>query len=349
MQKKHQIIVRCEVGVKTGYGHLVRCAALVQMLPAEYEIVFVVDNGVNELSIKSFLGDNRTLVLPVIEKKSEYKYIKSQAGIKYTATWLLDGYNFDSEYEKTIVEGGDKLITIDDLCNRFFFAHAIINISDGAKKGDYKVNKSTIFCLGSQYALLRKPFLSNVSQVKGLIKNVEEIFVSMGGADVSNVTLKVLVALENQKQIKRINVVIGTINPNKNILEEYVGKLKTQHIKIHCGVDAEAMSVLMASSQLAICPASGTSYELAAMGVPMLGGFTETNQLGILKTLIEKKSIINLGNLKECTIDKMSESIDRLINDLELLNSLRKNQFNFIDGKSPERIRNLFKQLVNEN
>src|ERR1700741_151657 len=153
MQKIHQVIVRCEVGVKSGYGHLVRCVALTQMLPEEYEIVFVIDNGINELSIKSFLEDNRIIVLPIIEKRSEYKYVKSQAGIKQTATWLLDGYSFDSEYEKIIVEGGDKLITIDDLCNRDFFAHAIINLSDGVKKEEYKAKNDTIFCLGSNYAL----------------------------------------------------------------------------------------------------------------------------------------------------------------------------------------------------
>jgi UDP-2,4-diacetamido-2,4,6-trideoxy-beta-L-altropyranose hydrolase len=349
MQKTHQVIVRCEVGVKSGYGHLVRCVALTQMLSEEYEIVFVIDNGENKLPIKSFLVDNRILVLPVIEKKSEYKYVKSQDGIKHTATWLLDGYNFDSEYEKIIVEGGDKLITIDDLCNRDFFANAIINVSDGAKQEDYSIKNNTIFCLGNQYALLRKPFLNNAFRAKEAIGSVEEVFISMGGSDISNVTLKVLVALEKLEQVKKINVVIGKVNPNKNVLEEYVSKLKAHRVKIYCEVDAEEMATLMASSQLAICPASGTSYELAATGVPMLGGFTETNQLGILKTLVDKRVIVNLGDLKECTIDKMSKSINKLVNDLELINSLRRNQLNFIDGKSPERIRDLFKRLVNEN
>src|SRR5205823_4199042 len=96
---------------------------------------------------------------------------------------VLDGYNFNTEYQQAIKNKGCKLVVIDDLHAWHQVADVVINHAEGITSPDYSAESYTQFCLGLDYVLLRKPFLQPKTSIRK-ITSVKKVFISMGAADV---------------------------------------------------------------------------------------------------------------------------------------------------------------------
>lgn len=318
------------------------------MLKKDFEFIVVPDREYSALNAATFFDGQTILELGNTNPAEEISFIKSKLPPGKGHLWILDGYDFNSAYESDIIKDGDRLLTIDDIASRHFYAHAILNLSDVIKETDYDKEPYTKLYSGSRFALLRAPFLKAASKKERQITEITTAFVNMGGADVFNITEKVLRALIASPAIKKIHIVTGTLNANLAKLKTFVSKLGSR-VQIHINLSALKMAELMAQCQLAICPASGVSFELAAVGVPMISGFTADNQRGLLETLERRGAIINIGDLKSCSVENITNAVNSLAKNIPLANTLRKNQSLVIDGNSPARIRSIIDQLINEN
>src|SRR5690554_1634601 len=107
---KKQIYIRADGDSQIGLGHLVRCMALAQMLTSDFEICFVSkqipQSLINELNQFGFS------LLIIINEDEFFRRLEGKEIV------ILDHYELDSIYQKTIKNFGSKLICIDDLHNK---------------------------------------------------------------------------------------------------------------------------------------------------------------------------------------------------------------------------------------
>ena len=198
--------------------------------------------------------------------------------------------------------------------------------------------------------MLRKEFIEASLKPARKISSVNGLFISMGGADSGNITLKVIQAAQLVSSIKTVRVVIGAVNTHEQELNEHIKNNKTNlSITVYKNIDSKQMTSMFSECELAICPASGTCMEAAAVGIGMIIGFTAENQLGILKGLVEKQCATSIGDFNKASSESIAEAIRKYITDLETVNAQIANQKKLIDGLSPQRINGIFNQLVHEN
>ncbi|MDQ3046719.1 MAG: UDP-2,4-diacetamido-2,4,6-trideoxy-beta-L-altropyranose hydrolase [Bacteroidota bacterium] len=339
-----KIVIRADGGTDLGMGHIIRCLALADMLREDFIILFAVQS--TQKSLLKFIHSVTATVVhlpPTIDFLEDAKYFSDY--LSPDDIVILDGYHFNTEYQKIIKSKCAKLVSIDDLHSWHQFADVVINHAGGISATDYSTESYTQLCLGPRYALLRKEFLSDKFK-RGKISSIEKVFISMGASDVNNITSKFVSALSAFNSIKEIHLMLGTINPNLESLDQQIKSASGIKIFRHFDIPAEELKSLLNSCDISICPASSISIESCAVGIGLLTGHTAANQLSILDGLMMNKAAINLGDLKLISVDEIQQQLSPLIKNPQLLETLITNQAIMIDGHSPKRFRELFKKLT---
>lgn len=258
---------RVDGSFKIGLGHMVRCIALAHMLKNNFFIHFVCkevpDNFIEEISRCDFR------FYRIVSEDSFFSRLSGKEIV------ILDSYFLDTDYQKKIKRLGCKLVCIDDLHDKEFYADLIINQVPGTKPEDYRAQFYTQFALGPQYALLRTPFLEQARRQRKVDK-VETVFICFGGADSKNLTTQTLELALNEWRFKKIIVVTGlAFNYLEKLQPVLTADSRTQH---YHGVNEYKMLELMKMSDLAIVPASGILLEALAVGCKVISGMYVDNQ-----------------------------------------------------------------------
>lgn len=338
---KRNIIIRADGGSSIGMGHVVRSLALAEMLKSEFDIYFAIQNPSDYV-----LNTIQKTTSNLISLPSTNNFIEDLNNflnhLKGDEIVVLDGYNFESEYQNGIKEKGCKLVAIDDLHSWHQFADIVINHADGASQMDYSAESYTEFYLGLNYILLRKEFLHSDFR-KNKITSVSKFFISMGAADEHNNTLKFSEALSEIKSVTEIHLMLSDLNPHIRKIENLA--FKNPQIKIHLHLSAKEIVELLQECDVVICPASSISLESCAVGVGLISGTTAANQIGNLNGLIKHKTLINFGDMNSLTSKDIKNKLLKLIPYPTVFNELISNQKQMIDGKSPERLLNVLKKL----
>ena len=326
-------------------GHVVRCLALADMLKNDFNITFAI-----QAPSESIVKNIHTVTEMIIHLPQTNDY--SVDAVHFTEFLnsndivLLDGYHFKTDYQKAIKEKGCKLVCIDDLHDWHFVADAIINHAEGINESIYSKEKYTKLYSGLKYALLRKEFLKFSSPKK--INAIKKVFISMGAADLTNLTQKFTEGLLELDGIEEIHLMLGAINPNLSSIDSLIEKNKKVNIAKHFNISAESLATLLKNCDVVICPASSISIESCAVGTGLVAGYSAANQMGILEGLTKHNAIINIGDMNALTTLQIKVKFEELVKHPEQFNVLIENQKKMIDGKSPERFVELFKKLKTE-
>lgn len=168
---KRKIFFRADAGAQIGYGHFIRTLALADMLRDDFDCTFLTQSP-SEYQQKEVEKVCPLVALPSDDSKFE-KFIDCLKGEEII---VLDNYFYTSEYQKQIKEKGCKLVCIDDMHDKHYYADVVINhgLTD---ENLFDVEPYTRLCLGFDYALLRRPFI----QVSNTVKLPNSWFISFGG------------------------------------------------------------------------------------------------------------------------------------------------------------------------
>lgn len=320
---KSEIYIRADGSPKIGLGHLIRCIALSHMLKNDFDIIFV-SKEIPE-KIKSELEESQFSLLE-IDDSVFFDLITPKDIV------VLDGYHFDTNYQKKIKAKGVKLICIDDLHDKEFVADLIINHAPGVKPLDYKIEPYTQFALGAEYALLRPAFLEQAKKVRK-IEKTETVLICFGGADYKNLTESVLNVILAFDEFKNIIVVTGFSYKYLKTLNQLIETDK--RICHYHGVSEKEMLVIMLKSDVAIVPASGILYEVLIAGCKVISGYIVDNQIGIYKGFLGLNAFIDAKNFTS----------EYLINSLSKIKDNSNSRV--LDGKSSYRLLEKIKNLKN--
>ncbi len=300
-----KIFFRADGNASIGLGHVIRSLALAEMLKNDFECIFVIQNPSEYLVSEIKKTCEHFLIFPeTTEILNEAQNFANQ--ITKNDIVVLDGYKFVTAYQQILKNKCRKLICIDDVHSCHFVADVVINHAGSALRNHYSAEFYTSFCLGFDYALLRKPFLQ-AAEVKRNIEKFDTAFVSMGGGAILNVSLKILKTLNAISEIKRINFVRGSKEIFENEIIPFLKNTETEKIKVFENVDAAEMVELLQNSDVAICPASTLSLECCSVGIGLFCGYTVDNQVEIHSDLAAKNLIFDLKNLNIISENDLSD------------------------------------------
>jgi UDP-2,4-diacetamido-2,4,6-trideoxy-beta-L-altropyranose hydrolase len=292
-------LVRIDASPEIGLGHFMRCFALAQMLAERNNEVyflintkmqFVVDKIRNEKFSLNFLPENISLKM---DSDFTAKYAKEN-----NVNWIItDGYNFDSSYQKSIKNGGFKLLSIDDIPKFHFYSDIILNQNLLAEKNfSYSSENYTQKFLGIKYILYRKEF-REISDYKRIINDdCKNILLTFGGSDPENITTRFINIFNNISDKKfNIKIILGPGFQFDDILENAISN-SSHNIEVFKNVN-DIISFYK-WCDLAVTSAGSTVWELSKLKTPMIVGVVAENQEKIAEELRNVGLAVSLGWFK---------------------------------------------------
>lgn len=285
------LIIRADASSEIGAGHVMRCLALAQAFQdtgGDVCFVMAMDSGPLFDRLRKEGMDVREIVAAPGSSDDAARTIDI-ANEKKAAWLVLDGYHFNSEYQKAIKDAKLKLLVIDDNCEQdYYYADYILNQNIHAEKALYPPERRATYTkllLGTKYCLLRREFLKYKDFNRVIPQKAKNILVTMGGSDSNNVTCKVLEALKQiDDEELNVKVIIGGNNPHYEKIKQAADVL---HSKTEIIINAQNMPELMMWADLAISAAGSTVWEMCFLKLPFIAIVIADNQRGIAR-YIEK-------------------------------------------------------------
>jgi UDP-2,4-diacetamido-2,4,6-trideoxy-beta-L-altropyranose hydrolase len=335
-----KLLFRVDASTQIGTGHVMRCLALAQAWQdMGRQAIFVMATQVPALESRlrsENISIEHSFAIPgSVEDAKETIRLAHQV----ESNWVvLDGYHFDSEYQRILKKSGLKLLFIDD-CGyaKHYYADIVLNQNICADETLYIHREPyTQLLLGTHYALLRREFWQWRGWQRETHPVARKILVTLGGSDPENVTLKVIQALQ-QVRIEGLEaiVVVGGSNPHYEQLETAV---QTSPFPISLKRNAIDMPELMAWADVAIAAGGSTNWELAFMGLPSIVIVLADNQREIVDRLDKIGIVINLGWHKDVKVLEIAEAISSVAIETELQARMTELSKKLVDGEGSKRV-----------
>ena len=344
------MFIRVDANNTIGNGHFMRCIALAQAWEKiGGEITFI--SACETEILKNRIKKEGYEFFPL-----EYAY-PNEADLEQTINCIrassntnkyiaLDGYHFDTHYQKCLKDISNSLLIIDDTAHLdHYVADIILNQNIIANDLTYSCDPETTFLLGTDYVLLRDEFLFYKNWNRKIQQIAKRILVSLGGSDSKNITLEVLCALD-QVNVDGLETKV-IVGPNNLHLSTLIKAVRNSKHKIDLLQNVSNMPDLMIWADMAISSAGSTCWELAYLGLPAILIISSANQAMNLESL-EKNGAVNFVSNRMSIPTKM---ISREIHDLIMKNDLR-NDMSYkgkllVDGNGSERVVQAF-QILNK-
>jgi len=329
------VIFRTDASSDIGTGHLMRCLALAEAVKKLGKVIFVTKdfdrNITKKISDKGFLLETIPGNTELKEDFSMLEVFIRKHGAKIVIT---DSYDIDGDYLKAVKNEGVVLVSIDDMGKIYFCSDIVINQNLSALKIKYKTEPYTKLLLGPHFAILRDEFISAKRSDKDCEK-VENLLVTLGGADPENQTLKVVKALREVKCKLNVTVVVGSAYKFRKELEQ---EIAVSGLKIDLRSNVDNMAEIMSVADIAISAGGTTCYELAYFGVPNLILVLADNQRDIAQEFEEEGTSINLGEYNNVSQADIVKSLGHLLSDKSKRKSMGQKARKLVDGSGKERI-----------
>lgn len=335
MAQKQRVIFRADGNSQIGLGHVIRSLAMAQMLRNEYECIFAIQAPDPALKKHILEVCQGIIILPSCAATEDRFIHELEAYLSDEEIVVLDGYSFNTAYQQCIKAKGATLVCIDDVHSCHFLADVVLNPAGGVSASNYSTEPYTKLYIGPSYALLRQPFLqASISESNRHLEPLH-LLLCMGGADPKNHTLSIAKELQKQMPEAILEIVTGSAYVHQDDLNLWLSN-NSSH-SLNANLDAASMYELMSKCQVAVTSASGVAYEYTAVGGALFIVQTAANQQLLYDYLLSSGMAKAYKAFAEETT---TASI------LSLSNELRENQKKVFDGKSGDRIKEIFEQLT---
>jgi UDP-2,4-diacetamido-2,4,6-trideoxy-beta-L-altropyranose hydrolase len=334
--QKALMIFRVDVAPESGMGHLMRCLALAQSWAQENGVAtFLLSDQLPAVLEQRIRADGFSLrYLPAESSLAADAAATSGLIRELDCAWVvLDGYQFDSEYQQRLKRPGCRILVFDDYGHaQQYYADLILNQNITANASLYEHRESyTRLLLGTDFAVLRKEFGEWRAWRREIPDRARRLLVTLGGSDPHNVTEKVLQAFEKMDSNLDVTVVVGA--SQRLCLERTFSGQKIRFVHAPSN-----MSELMADADIGISAAGSTAWELCFMGLPALVITVAENQRGIAPALANAGAAIDLGWADPLNTASILDPLQALIASASERARLSKNGRTLVDSLGSQRI-----------
>ena len=325
MENKKKIFFRADAGAQIGYGHFIRTLALADMLKGDFDCTFFTQ------SPSAYQMEQVAQVCPIVALPSDDTRFDLFLGYLIgDEIVVLDNYFFSSDYQLKIKSKGCKLVCIDDMHDKHYYADIVINQGLGYSPSDYSCENYTRFAFGLKYSLLRKPFLEASKDFQSGTNSVGiRVLVAFGGSDFLNLTSKVINKIVNNNAITDIIAIVG----DSYKVDSMINSNKVTYKK---NLSAEDLVYLFQNVDCAILPASTMLNEALTCGTSVIGGYYVDNQEHDYYMFLQEELIIGAGDYTDI------QAMDRVLSGLSRINRCKDFAITF---KVSDNFIDLFKSL----
>lgn len=254
-------LIRADSSSTIGLGHVMRDLVLAKSL--EGEVLFACQNLEGNI-ISSIPYEVKLL------KSNDADELIDLIKALHVKLLVIDHYGIDVDFEQKVkVATGVKILSFDDTYQPHH-CDILLNHNISADKKRYKnlVPKHCELRCGILYTLIRDEFKE---EKKCEREKIYDVFISMGGSDASNLTLKILKTLPTSLHV---SIVTTTANAHLSELQSYT--LDKPNIALH--VNSHEVAKLLHQSRLAIVTPSVMVHEVLFMEIPFIAIKVAENQ-----------------------------------------------------------------------
>lgn len=337
MSTPGHLVLRVDASPKIGSGHALRCLALAQAWA---------DAG-------GSVGCVTTSLIPKIEGRFQAEHISvvhapgpagSERDIEVTrrtaeesaARWLVvDGYVFDSEYQKRVRPRDGHLLVVDDHGHAGrYIADAVLDQNLPVDAAVYRHrSRGAQLLLGPRYALLRRELTSWRRNDRVFAHQARRLLVTFGGSDLRDLTgdaIRTLASLSLE-----VRAVVGPGCQHTASLRRLVAGIPCAHLE----EDPPSMAPLFAWAEIALSAAGSTCWELCLFGVPSLLVVVAPNQLASANALAATgaASLLDEGR---AALSSLRLEVTKLANDRARRMAQARLAQELVDGHGAERVVN---------
>lgn len=333
------LVVRADASIAMGTGHIMRGVALAQgWQDAGGNVVFAMAQSTPAVDAR--LHSERMELVRLKDLPNSVGDAREIAALAYArdaACVVVDGYQFDSEYQRNLKSAGLKLLFVDDLgqCKHYF---ADIVLDQNVHACEKYVNREpyTRLLLGPDYSLLRREFYARRDWRREIPAIGRGLLITMGGSDPDNFTLRLIETLPKISiPDLEITVVAGGSNPKTAELQQTAANL---NMPIHLVSNPSNMPGLMAQSDVAIICAGGTLWELLYMGCATLSYFRTPTQRHIISELDAMGAVRSMGWVDDFEPDSLARALEQMIACQGCREKMARLGGKLVDGKGVSRI-----------
>lgn len=327
LQRK-KIVFNVIGSLEIGMGHIYHSLALAHEI-TDHEIIFICDEKYKIAVDKIAATDYKVIAADNVTDT----IISLDPDIV-----INDILNTDEAYIKLLKENNIIVVNFEDLGTGSKYADLVFN-----ELYDVPQCKGDNYMWGYQYLALRDEF--DEATPHAFLENIENVLISFGGTDQSNLTmtsLKAIVSICQSNDIK-IYIVCGSGYIFKKELEEYIGSLEYKNIHLTYAIGV--ISKIMEKTQISLTSNGRTVYELADMNIPSIViSHHEREATHSFATL--EKGFINLGIVNNRTPNNIQKTFLKLVEDQDyrklLFMNIQKYCFRKNKQKVVNKILNLF-------
>lgn len=294
-----------EAGYKKGFGHYSRISSLFdnfQSANIPFKVIVDGDDVAKELIQGDFID---------FEKWNSVEFLRNE--VNKNDVILIDSYSYDIlflEYAKNCCK---DIIVIDDNKRLDYENVKIINPNYFGESIDYSMDRGNTYFIGAKYTLLKSAFKHG--RKRNVKDQVTSVLITMGGSDVSNITVPIMKEIISINHNVKLNVVATNAFRNLSDIKKQIRKKDNLVI----GASPEKMAELMIDADFAVAAAGGTSNELIRSKCPSILISVADNQKLNLEYLYRKGIAEQFDETTLYRINKMFDVQKRkeLVNNME--------------------------------
>lgn len=276
VEVKLTYLFRFDASTQIGLGHAYRCLALIEYLALHRatQCLIIVKQLPEYLHHK--LAEFSATVVTLNDSEDELTAIEQLSKQYCSQLLILDGYQFDQHYRRSLAEMGLKIICFDDT-NSFekLYCDGLINALPFASALGYQhTAPNASLLLGLQYSILREEFMGSYQPP---FMQRTKLLINFGGSDPAHLTLPIIQLLLSCPQVIKpedLLVITGGAYLQQDKVSHLCQQAGVEHIH-HCQNMAEQLS----KCKMAICAPGSMVYELSYCAVPTIFLTIADNQL----------------------------------------------------------------------
>lgn len=280
LKNKKKILFRADSSSSIGIGHIIRDL----VLASEYkdsDITFAVQDLSGNINYKIKEAGYKLVTV----KSNSTKELNGLIKKLKVDLLVIDHYGINYKKEKKLKIKNPKLkiLSFDDTYEKHY-CDILLNHNISADATKYK-DLVPSFCklkCGSKYTLIREEFKKEKTKKR---KKVYDVLVAMGGADATNINIKILKNIP-----KKTKVAVLTTTANAHLKE--LKKFEASKTNIKLFVNSKKVAKLINQSKFAIITPSVMVHEVLFMGVEFLAIKTVSNQDDIYKHLKKNNFLV---------------------------------------------------------
>jgi UDP-2,4-diacetamido-2,4,6-trideoxy-beta-L-altropyranose hydrolase len=321
---------------------MVRCLAIARHLESNSIRPLFVSKTKSVEPIANAKGYLIKILNNKIEPKNEIKEIITLSSKYNAGVIFLDVNNYNSfkderayhDYLIGLKKHGLFLVSFEDFKVYPQVSDMLVIPYVGAEAINLEEKTNCQCLIGSRYFVLPEQFLK-VGHVT-IKDKVQDVLITMGGADFHGITLKVLRAISATLIDLNLKIIIGPLSEieNKSIhdaLDRFKGKYSILR-------EVTNMAQLMSESDMAIINSGLTKYETASLGLPSIVISNNKYHSDIMHEFEKQGSVLHLGPVDRVTENSIGKATQLLIRDKRARDIMSFKGKSLVDGKGISRI-----------